>query len=121
MTSEIEFKQLVARVEYLEAVFQVLGVPGLLMTPNQAAKLLNVSPTWIIQEIRLAEELRLINEQPHLKLGVHYESHEGSTSDTPAWKVNVKAFQEFLKQPREARKPSARALDRRNRLHSKPA
>jgi len=108
-----EQKQLIKDVAWLKAIVQTtIGVNGPWMTPNQAAACLCVGATWLLEEIKLAEQLRAIQAKPHLKFGLHYRDDQSSKANQSTWKINVTAMQEFLSKPPSERKPSAEDLGR---------
>ena len=73
LTQNERIANLEKRLTLLEQRLAVLGVPiERWITPNQAAKLIGVSRTIIMREIRKAEYARIFKIRYDLKYGKHY-------------------------------------------------
>lgn len=99
-----QLQQLRELVSWQGRILEAHGVPGPWLSPAKAAPLLGVSRDRVMDEIRLAEQLRLNGKKSDLSYGVHYRNIGMADSQSPTWQVHLGKFGELLAIPPEQRK-----------------
>jgi len=90
--------ELEKRISYLEYVLESQGLPASpWVSPQDAAKLMSISRTTILGEIKRAEDARLANKPTDLKWGKHYRKN-GSH-----WQVKAMELEKVIFLPIEER------------------
>jgi hypothetical protein len=102
-----------ARVEFLE---KLLNVFGEWISPTQGAEILPLSKDRILQEIRIAEQARILRKKVDLIYGEHYYNNlfpydhipgeglvENSNKQRSTWMIHREKFWEVVRKPIEER------------------
>lgn len=97
-------KQLEARQQWVERIFEAYGVRGLWLSPGQAAPLLGISRDRIMTEIDRAEQRRISGGRGDLTYGIHYRNIQDPDAGKAAWQVHVAKFDEVLVIPPDRRR-----------------
>lgn len=97
-------QQTIARIEWIERVFETYGVKGLWLSPAKASPLLGISRDRIMTEIDRAEAMRIAGKRGDLAYGTHYRNIQDPIVEQPTWQIHVANFDQVMVIPPDKRK-----------------
>lgn len=101
-----QHQQTIARVEWIERVFETYGIRGPWLSPAKASSLLGISRDRIMSEIERAEAMRALGKSSDLIYGTHYRNIQDPTVEQPTWQIHAANFDQVMAIPPDRRRVS---------------
>ncbi|MEP0872862.1 hypothetical protein NDA01_23890 [Trichocoleus desertorum AS-A10] len=101
---EAEQKKLAAQQEWMERIFQVHGISGPWVSPQNAADLLCIDRRGVMQHVRRAERFRELGRDCECQYGVHYRQVprlKDEPCERATWQIHVTEFEKLLAIPQD--------------------
>ncbi|MBW4490775.1 MAG: hypothetical protein KME12_23625 [Trichocoleus desertorum ATA4-8-CV12] len=102
---QAEVQMLRAEQDWMKRVFQVYGINGPWVSPQQAADLSCISREGVMWHVRRAERFRELKRDCECKYGIHYRQIPKTKDDQPrintAWQIHVIEFEKLLAVPQD--------------------
>lgn len=101
---ETHLRLVESQQEWMLMIIRAYGIEGPWVSPAQAGVVFGLGRDRIMDDVEVAERLRLQGKPSDMQYGIHYRNDQGADAVKGSWKINILEYRSILKIPPDQRR-----------------